>query len=310
MGHHLNLHFELIREQLKLVEQEFVDQLFSYDPKLRPFLDYLISQKGKLLRPAIFLLTAKCLSEIKPLHIKIATVFEMIHHATLLHDDVIDNAKLRRGKQTANDLYGNEKAILLGDLVLATAFKMANQIEQLNVRQELADMVSRLCTGEIMQNLSRNNFELTEEQYISLINDKTASFFAATCRVACLMAQADESILESFSCYGKNLGLAFQIKDDIADIVDSEEATGKTLGTDLELSKLTLPVIYYLQSNTLPDNITSQQLADLLKSSDAVDRSRQKVIYYCNEAGQSIKDVDGQQAKISLVEIAESIAKF
>lgn len=308
--------FSLIAGDLKLVKNQIDAQLACPDKQIQSMISYIAPENGKFLRPAVFLLSNLCFAKNENLQINVASVLEMIHLATLLHDDVIDNAQQRRGKTTVNTIDGNERAVLLGDYVLAHALKLSNELNRNDIQNELASMTTKICLGELSQNLNRGNYQLTEEQYIDIITQKTASFFASSCKLAAIINDSGESVPGSLESFGMNLGIAFQIRDDIIDIVGSEAEIGKTLGTDLQKSKMTLPTIHFLQKSPnrkqeIIENFNSiPAVKTLLKSTQSIDYSKDRLTDYCQLAIKSLSGIPSCPAKDGLIKVTNSIANF
>ncbi|MBN9121938.1 MAG: polyprenyl synthetase family protein [Planctomycetes bacterium] len=210
-----------------------------------PLVEHLKHYRGKRLRPALLLLTAKAVGKALPAHHTLAAAMEMIHTATLVHDDVLDEAELRRHAATFNAGWGNKVSILLGDMLFTHAFHLTSTVD-VRACQITGEVTNRVCAGELRQVAERGNLELSEEDYFAVIDGKTAALTECCGRLGALYAGASEEVAAKMAGYGHNLGLAFQIADDVLDLVGSEDAAGKTLGTDLEQQKLTLPVIHSL----------------------------------------------------------------
>lgn len=210
-----------------------------------PLIDHLRHYRGKRLRPALLLLTAKACGKIAPAHHTLAAAMEMIHTATLVHDDVLDEADMRRHVPTFNAGWGNKVSILLGDMLFTHAFHLTSTVDG-RACQLTGEATNRVCAGELRQVTERGNLELTEADYFAIIDGKTAALTECCGRLGALYAGASEEVANKLAGYGRNLGLAFQIADDLLDLVGTEDAAGKTLGTDLAQQKLTLPVIHCL----------------------------------------------------------------
>ncbi|MBI83781.1 MAG: polyprenyl synthetase [Planctomycetaceae bacterium] len=201
---------------------------------------------GKRLRPALLLLTAKALGVITADHLTLAAVVEMIHTATLVHDDILDDAVLRRHMDTCNARWDNEASVLLGDYLFTHSFYLASTLDSTYACRTIGKATNVVCEGELRQIRSCNNFELGEEEYLEIIEAKTASLCACACRLGAYYADASTEYVEVFSEYGRNLGIAFQIIDDLLDVAGNESSVGKSLGTDLEKQKPTLPLLHVL----------------------------------------------------------------
>ena len=177
-------------------------------------------------------------------------MIEMVHTATLLHDDVIDQAAVRRNQPTVNCLYGNTAAVLLGDFLLSRAFEAGVELNIPEVQKILTQTARQICQGELLQNIRRADWTMGREDYLEIIDAKTAGLFSAACRLGAVLCHADTSAVERFAEYGRCVGMAFQITDDILDITGDDEKVGKTLGTDAAQKKPTLPLIHYLQGQS------------------------------------------------------------
>lgn len=229
----------------------FTATLAQYRSPFGPLIQHLKHYRGKRLRPALLLLVAKACGGITPAHHTLAAAVEMIHTATLVHDDVLDEADLRRHIPTVNAGWGNKVSILLGDMLFTHAFHLASTVD-VRACNLIGDATNRVCAGELRQITERGNLHLGEADYFAIIEGKTAALTECCCRLGALYAGASEDVAERMANFGRDLGLAFQIADDVLDLVGTESSAGKTLGTDLEQRKLTLPVIHCLE--TLPPN--------------------------------------------------------
>jgi len=237
--------FGLIDGQLVQVKELIDRQLSDCDEPVSQLVEYVNTHTGKMLRPGLVLLAGAAVSKITDEHIRIAAAVEIIHNATLLHDDVIDGGQKRRGLPTVNSLWGNESAVLLGDFLLSRVFKMCSELEP-EVARIIAATAVRVCEGELRQVIQRQNWQLSESEYIDIITEKTAALFSSCCYLGGLLAGASETQAQSLACFGLNTGIAFQITDDSLDIIGDESKTGKTLGSDVDKNKLTLAVIHLL----------------------------------------------------------------
>jgi len=211
---------------------------------------YIISSGGKRLRPLLVLLSAKAVGYKGQEHVDIAAIIEFIHTATLLHDDVVDASELRRGKDTANAIWGNEASVLVGDFLYSRSFQMMVKVNNLRIMQILSDATNTIAEGEVMQLLYCRDPDTTEEQYLNVIYCKTAKLFEAGCQLGAVLANSDASVEESMLEFGKHLGTAFQIIDDVLDYNGSSDSIGKNIGDDLAEGKPTLPLIYAMRKGT------------------------------------------------------------
>lgn len=212
----------------------FVDQVIRHSGRLG----------GKRLRPALLLLTASAIGKVTPDHHVLGATIEMIHLATLVHDDVLDDADVRRHVATVNSRWNNETSVLLGDYLFTHAFYLASTIGTAIACQTIGQSTNIVCEGELRQTGNQGRLDVSEDEYIQIIDAKTAELCACSCNLGATFADASEDVVEGMTRYGRDLGIAFQIADDILDLVGDEETTGKSLGTDLETLKPTLPVIH------------------------------------------------------------------
>jgi len=239
--------FRLIDSQLSRVKGLINEQLTSPAEvcDVNRLLKHVRGRSGKMIRPGLVLLAGGCCGKITDEHIRVAAIVEMIHNATLLHDDVIDEGQKRRGLPTINNLWGNEAAVLLGDFLLGRVFEMSAELGP-QVAKIIANVAVRVCEGELRQIIQRQNWQLSESEYIDVITEKSAVLFSSACHLGALSAQATGTQARSLAEFGMNAGIAFQITDDLLDIIGDESKTGKTLGRDADKHKLTLAVIHLL----------------------------------------------------------------
>jgi octaprenyl-diphosphate synthase len=316
---HLSTLFGIITGRLDQVKDCISGQLVSSSESVNLLLGHINSRGGKMLRPALVLLAGKSCGQITQTHIELAAMVEMVHAATLLHDDVIDGASNRRNTPTVNILCGNEKAVLLGDFLLSKVFAMNARLQSPVITQILSDTTVRVCQGELTQNIQRSNWQLTEEQYLEITRDKTASLFSTCCYLGGFIASGSESQLCALSEYGLNIGTAFQITDDLLDITGDEGKEGKTLGTDLAQRKPTLPIIHLLTNakeqdkSGLIEKLSSgdelKELAEILENSGSMDFARNMAEQLCKKAAESLEVLAPCPAKDSLAEIVEFISR-
>ena len=238
----------VLSEMFSPVAGELADVERRLETALRhrdPFIDDLVRHSfhigGKRLRPALLLLAGKAVGDLCDAHLILATVVEMIHTATLVHDDVLDEATVRRHAATVNARWGNVSSVLLGDYIFSHAFCMASSLDSLHGSRVIGEATNIVCEGELRQTASIGNFWLSREDYIEIIDAKTAALCSCCCRLGGFYANAPEETIESLARFGTQLGIAFQIADDLLDIEGSESTVGKSLGTDLSHQKLTPP---------------------------------------------------------------------
>jgi octaprenyl-diphosphate synthase len=236
-----------IAAELAEAERIFQSEVASRFPFVQGLVDHCADFQGKRLRPALVFLAGKACGLISEAHPVLAAVVEMIHTATLVHDDVLDEAIIRRHAATVNAEWGNETAVLLGDFLFTHAFHLAASLDSTRACRWIGHATNKVCEGEMQQIHHRGNLDLSESDYFAIIEAKTAELTAVSCRLGASYAGAPESTVAALDRYGRNLGIAFQIADDVLDIWGDERVTGKSLGTDLEKQKLTLPVIRLLK---------------------------------------------------------------
>jgi len=232
-----------VRDDLAAVEAEIARMTATTAAPLGRLLGHIARFSGKRLRPALTLIAARLFGDVRPDHATVAAIIELIHTATLVHDDILDESAMRRRVETVNRLVGNETAVLLGDYLFATSFKEAAALEDRFASRYLSEIVAIVCRGEILQTHHRNDFDLTEETYFRIIEDKTAALYAAALRCGAVLAGGSGAECDAASAFGLKIGCAFQIVDDILDLTGEEEAVGKSLGTDLDKAKMTLPLL-------------------------------------------------------------------
>jgi len=238
---------------------------------VRGYLEHLSKFGGKRLRPALVLLAGRMYGGITAQHESVAAIVEMIHLATLVHDDILDESAMRRGVDTVNRKVGNETAVLLGDYLFATAFREAARLEDRFPSEHLSDIVTIVCHGEMQQVFHRNDLEMTEKTYFEIIEGKTAVLYAAALRCGARLSGAPEDEAEALARFGLQFGSAFQIVDDILDLTGDEGVVGKSLGTDLDKAKMTLPLLRLRDKATAEDRA---KLEDAIRSHDPKARMR------------------------------------
>jgi len=239
----------------------FERELDAPSPVLKTLVRHASRYRGKRLRSAQVLLVGKSLGPLDPEHVPVAAIVEMIHTATLVHDDVLDHAVLRRRLPSINARYGNSNAVLLGDYIYARAFSLSTRLRSQLASRLLSDVTRRICEGEIEQAAARFEFDLPQGRYLELIEAKTASLYEAACRLGAAYAGGDAAPVDSAASYGRNVGIAFQIIDDCLDFDGTEAVVGKSLGTDLEAGRMTLPLLRLLESLSTRDRMRVKEIA-------------------------------------------------
>lgn len=235
-----------VSDDFAAVNQLIIDRLHSNVDEVENIGHYIVDSGGKRLRPVVVLLSALAAGYKGQGHIALAAIIEFIHTATLLHDDVVDTSTLRRGKPTANEKWGNAPSVLVGDFLYSRAFQMLVELGNMPIMNVMATATNVIAEGEVQQLINAGNCELTEDDYYSVIDKKTAKLFQAGAEAGALLAGAEVTAVEALSAYGHHLGMAFQIMDDVLDYAGETDAIGKNVGDDLAEGKLTLPLIYLL----------------------------------------------------------------
>ncbi len=273
---------------LEEVERILAHFLKNKNPRVAEVVDHIQHYRGKRLRPLLLLLTARGCGRVIPAHHVLAAVVEMIHTATLVHDDVLDGARVRRRVATVNAVWGVQTSVLLGDYLFTHAFHLASTLDDARVCRLIGAATDRVCEGELFQVLQRGNLDLSEEEYFDIIDGKTAELTACCCHLGALYSGAPTETVQALIRFGRCVGQAFQIADDLLDLIGEEKATGKSLGTDVEQQKPTLPLIYLLQKGDKQQAARARQilhgseprkrdlLRPLLLESGALDYARRR----------------------------------
>lgn len=280
-------------------------------------LEHLSHYRGKRLRPILLLLTAGACGRIEPGHHTLAAVVEMIHTATLVHDDVLDEATTRRHVATVNTRWTNETSVLLGDYLFTHAFHLTSSLGDAQACRMIGRATNLVCAGEMMQVGEKGNLDLTEDQYLDIIEGKTAELTAVSCELGALFAGANAAVCEAMDRYGRSIGMAFQIADDLLDVLGNEDQTGKTLGSDLRKQKLTLPLIHLLshcppgerarlrEQLASPEEGTVEHVRQLLAQYGSVEYARSRAVEYVVAAKQQLSLLGESSARTLLEDIAD-----
>ena len=242
--------YALIGSDMKAVDAVIRDRLHSEVVLVRQVAEYIIGSGGKRMRPALVLLAAGAMGYAGRRHHDLAAVVEFIHTATLLHDDVVDESDLRRGRNTANAMFGNAASVLVGDFLYSRAFQMMVEVDDMRVMRVLSDATNVIAEGEVLQLMNCHDADVDERRYLQVIRYKTAKLFEAAAQLGAILGGAAPEVERALADYGMHLGTAFQLVDDVLDYSGLEGDTGKHLGDDLAEGKPTLPLIYVLQNGT------------------------------------------------------------
>lgn len=306
---------ESISFDMAAVDQVIRTQLHSDVPLVSQIGDYIIGAGGKRIRPMLVLLVANAFGYQGSQHHVLAAVIEFIHTATLLHDDVVDESSMRRGRETANALFGNAASVLVGDFVYSRAFQMMVNIDDMRVMRILADATNVIAEGEVLQLLNMHNPDVTEERYLQVIRSKTAKLFEAAAQLGALIAGASDAHIDAAAEYGRSLGTAFQLIDDVLDYSGNAGEIGKNVGDDLREGKPTLPLIYLLQNGTAAqrelvhrciESGDESHFDDVLMAitvSGALDYTKRQAVCAAQQASNAITALPNSQFKDALLEL-------
>ena len=310
---------DCIGSEMAAVDRMFTQELRSDLACVNVLVKHVSRFRGKMLRPSLVLLWGKACGELTDAHIVVSTVVEMVHMSTLVHDDVLDEAELRRKGATLNHLRGNESAVLLGDYLISHSYHLCSSLDSQYASRVIGRTTNELCEGELLQIENRNNLELDEDTYLTIISRKTASLTSACCTLGAKMSDASPEMVQQANVYGRSLGVAFQIQDDILDIVGDTRAVGKTLGIDIEKVKLTLPMIHFLRTapkehrlllrslleSREPDKV--EKIRNLIIPSKSLSYARERAQHYVDLARASLKGLPEGEPRQVLDMIAEFV---
>ncbi|MEY3427745.1 MAG: Octaprenyl-diphosphate synthase [Pseudomonadota bacterium] len=309
----------LVAQDMAKVDEVIADRLSSGVPLVGQVAQYIISAGGKRLRPVILLLTSGALNYQDARKFSLAAVVEFIHTATLLHDDVVDESTLRRGRPTANENFGNPASVLVGDFLYSRAFQMMVDAGSMRIMQVLADATNVIAEGEVLQLMNMHDASLDEEAYLRVIRSKTAKLFEASSRLAAILANASPELEEACAEYGQALGTAFQVIDDVLDYEGNAAEMGKNLGDDLREGKATLPLILAMQRGTPAQKELVQkaietgsvdqlsQVIAIVRETGALDGSRQAAMAEAQRAINAAQHLPNGDYKDALIALASQL---
>ena len=305
---------------LEAVSQRLARQVNEFDAALTPYADYALNGNGKHLRPALVALSANALSRANDAHVTVAVIIEMVHLATLVHDDVMDEAQIRRNQPTLAANWGNEIAVLFGDCLFAQALKLAASFPTPEICRAVAMATNTVCSGEILQTQRRGDLGFTSSEYFKVIEMKTAELFALSCELAACLSSASTAQRSALRQFGRAFGTAYQIYDDCVDLYGSETSAGKSLGTDLAKGKLTLPVLLMWEragasDRTLLENLIQNwqngamlQMGRMLSHYGTLAPTLKVLQGYLTEARQSLRTLPGSDGRASLLGLTDYLA--
>ena len=315
--------FEIIASELNIVEENLTTQLPVKSKLLKEIISYIFLAGGKRLRPALSLLFAKATGNITKKHIVLSELTELIHTASLIHDDIIDSAKLRRGRETINSLWNDKISVISGDFLFAQASVRLGILENSEIVKIYANVLSELCDGEIEQYSLLFNTNITWDDYIQKSTSKTASLFSACCKSAAILNSAEENIIEQAKNFGLFLGIAFQIVDDILDFTSSSDNLGKEVCSDLKRGIITAPTLFALNSSdertkqirVLIENRFNEAEVDfdkvirLIFELGGCDKAKELAQAYIKKAVTSLSFINNYEIRSTLTKIADTVIK-
>ena len=290
----------LMKNEIDQMNKILVNRLDSNVDLINQMSHYIISSGGKRIRPLLLLLCARATDYDGDYHYSMAVVIELIHTATLLHDDVVDQSTTRRGQETANELWGNAPSVLVGDFLYSRAFEIMVEPNSMEIMKILSKATNQISEGEVLQLLNIKNANVTQKEYYRVIERKTACLFKAACQIAGILSNSNQKVIEAMGKFGMHLGNAFQIIDDTLDYESDSNIIGKEVGDDLSEGKVTLPMIYALEKTTKSDK---KILTDAIQNADASNINQVVEILMNVNAFQYSRDIANNESNKALESI-------
>ena len=271
----------LIENDFKKVNQKINEQVISHVDRIPEVSNHIIKLGGKRLRPILTLTTSKMCGYNEDMHINLAAAVELMHTATLLHDDVVDDSDLRRGKSTSHIVWDNKSSILVGDFLLGKAFQLMVETKSIDCLKNLSNASAKIAEGEVMQLIASDNIKTTEDRYMGIIEAKTAELFSTACVVSALITKSKDEEINALTSFGKNLGIAFQLKDDALDYIGNKNSLGKNTGNDFLEGKVTLPVILaYRRGNNKERKFFEDIFNNRIRNNDLLKKAIKIINHY------------------------------
>jgi octaprenyl-diphosphate synthase len=313
--------YSLIKDDMAAVDSMIQSRLQSDVVLINQLGHYIINSGGKRLRPALAILCARACGYQGENHINLATIIEFIHTATLLHDDVVDNSDMRRGRETANSLWGNEASVLVGDFLYTRSFEMMVEMESMRLMKVLSHTTNVIAEGEVLQLLNCNDADTTEQRYLEVIHHKTAKLFEAAGLLGAVISEKNTHIEQAMASYAMHLGSAFQLVDDLLDYSESSETIGKNIGDDLAEGKPTLPLIFAMKNGTEQQGLLIREaiengqrdkinnIIEIIASTGAIDytfKAAEKEVSQAKQALSILADSPYKEALASLADYSIS----
>jgi|ERR1051325_4014077 octaprenyl-diphosphate synthase len=312
---------EPVEPFLEAVSRRLAKEASGFDPAILPYADYTLNGHGKQLRPVLVALTAKALGKTTESHVLVAVIIEMVHLATLVHDDVMDEAEIRRGRPTLAANWGNEIAVLFGDCLFANALRLAASFPTPEICRAVATATNTVCAGEILQTRHRRDFQFTRERYLKALEMKTAELFALSCELSACLSGPVRPERPALRQFGLAFGTAYQIYDDCVDLFGSEAAAGKSLGTDLAKGKLTMPVLLLREQADAADrarleeliqdwqNHSLEDLAGLLSKYETLPASLEIMRQYLDKSRQALNSLPSSEGHAGLLSLTDYLSR-
>ena len=294
-----------VTDEIVLFQQKYKQVLYARNTLVDKVSRYVLKQQGKQIRPAMVLLAAKLCGGVTESSYRAAIMVELLHSATLIHDDVVDGAEMRRGLPSINALWKNKISVLMGDYLLSRGLLYSLEHKDYGFLHLVSEAVRRMSEGEILQIQKTRSLDISEEDYLSVISDKTASLISSSCAMGAMSATADEGSIAALKSYGEYLGLAFQIRDDLLDYTGDSKKTGKQMGIDIKDKKITLPLIYALRHAPAAEQ---KKIRSILKSSRKRAMKSDEVIAFVT--GKGGLDYAAEVAEGFALKSVESISSF
>ena len=311
-----------VSKEMELFESKFKNSLKTSVPLLDKIMHYIIKRKGKQMRPLFVFLTAKLFNNVNESTYTAASLIELLHTATLVHDDIIDEANFRRGVFSINALWKNKISVLVGDFLLSRGLLLAVENEQFQLLKIMSTAVKEMSEGELLQIEKTRRLDITEEVYFEIIKKKTAALISACCEAGAASTNADENTVLKMRAFGESTGIAFQIKDDLFDYTQNP-LIGKPTGIDIREKKMTLPLIYTLNNcdkktkafiintikNDSKNSIKVEQIINIVKEKKGLEYAKNKMEIFVNQALEILKEFENNESKSSLIDLVEYVVK-
>ncbi|MBG84661.1 MAG: polyprenyl synthetase [Phycisphaerae bacterium] len=312
----------LLVEELDLIGDVFKKHLHSQDDDVNDLCMHIERYRGKMLRPTLVILSSLATmgsdsrEALDDRHRVLAAVVEMIHMATLVHDDILDESDVRRGGATVNSLHGNDVAVMLGDYLISKSFHLCSTLGDPSINLALGEVTNTLCEGEVIQLQNKNDLDMKQDVYLDIVGRKTGSLIGACCYLGAVLGGGDDEHCESLRLFGEEMGIAFQITDDVLDLMGKTEITGKSVGRDLDLGKLTLPLIKLRDGldesgrrefNRIVGSRDKSDLIELLNSSNALNETMKTAREMVVKAQSRLDVLPAGPARELLLELSKSV---